>query len=169
MAPRAEGDRITLREATGADAAAIVAMNAAVVDVTSEMDVSRLAHLLEICTHAIVAEKAGDAIGFVLAMEQGAPYENANFAWFSERLNNFVYIDRIVIAPEGRGAGLGRALYAHVETLARRNGRLVMAAEMDIDPPNTPSMKFHEAAGFVELGQRRYDSGKVVSMQIKGF
>lgn len=159
---------ITLRDAAPDDTAAIVAMNAAVVDVTSPMDAERLAHLREIAAYALVAEKAGGIVGFILAIECGAPYENANFEWFSQRLRNFVYVDRIVIAAEGQGAGLGRQFYAQVANAAVARGCLLMAAEMDLEPANAQSLSFHEKLGFAELGQRRYESGKVVSMQVRG-
>ena len=159
---------ITLRDAAPGDMAQILAMNDAVVDVTSPMDADRLRHLMDISSHAVVAETGGRAIAFVIAMQASDPHENENFAWFSARLRNFVYIDRIVIAEDGRGAGLGRALYAHVVEAARQDGCLVMAAEIDLMPPNRQSLGFHEKVGFAELGQRIYESGKTVSMQVKG-
>ncbi len=158
---------ITLRAATPQDTPRIVDLNAQVVAVTSPMDADRFAQLHSLSTHCVVAEKDGSVLGFVLAMEKGAPYPNGNYSWFSERLNNFVYIDRIVIAKEGLGHGLGRRLYAHVSDAAKVNGCTVMCAEMDLDPPNEQSLKFHAGNGFVRLGTRQLDSGKTVSMQVK--
>lgn len=159
---------IELRDATPDDTNAIVALNEDVVAVTSPMDADRFRQLLDLSAHCVVAEQDGTVIGFVLAMQQGAPYVNGNFGWFSDRLNRFVYIDRIVISKAGRGHGLGGRLYDHVAAAARDAGCLVMAAEMDLDPPNEQSLKFHEKAGFVKLGTRQLDSGKTVSMQIRG-
>ncbi len=159
---------ISLRDATLEDAPAIVALNEAVVAVTSPMDTGRFEELLGLSSHCVVAERDGAVIGFVLAMRQGAAYANGNFDWFAARLNNFVYVDRIVIAKEGRGHGLGGRLYREVAEAARPDGCLVMAAEMDLEPPNAPSLKFHASHGFVELGVRRLESGKLVSMQVKG-
>ncbi len=159
---------ISLRKATHADSPAIVALNEEVVAVTSPMDTGRFGQLFELSSHCVVAERNGAVIGFVLAMQQGAAYANGNYNWFAERLNNFVYVDRIVIAKEGRGHGLGDRLYRHVAEAASKDGCLVMAAEMDLEPPNEPSLKFHEREGFVELGVRKLESGKLVSMQVKG-
>lgn len=159
---------ITLRDATLTDTTTIVALNDAVVEVTSPMDADRFKVLFDISSHCVVAEQDGDVIGFVLAMQTGDAYENANFDWFSQRLNNFVYIDRIAIAEAGRGHGLGGKLYAHVVDAARKAGCLVMCAEMDLVPPNEQSLKFHKKSGFVKLGEREYESGKIVSMQIVG-
>lgn len=155
----------TLRPATPNDTHAIVALNAAVVEVTSPMDHARAEALMAIADHCLVAEAEGQVVGFVLAMQTGAAYENANFAWFSARLNNFVYVDRIVIGEAGRGQGLGARLYERV--IQQSQGCLMMAAEMDLDPPNEASLAFHRARGFLQIGTRTYETGKTVSMQIK--
>lgn len=159
---------ITLRPATPEDIATLVALNDAVVAVTSPMDADQMRALMQIAAHCVVAEHHNQIAGFVLAMQMKAPYANGNFSWFGARLNNFIYVDRIVIADEGRGQGLGKRLYDHIATQARAAGNLVMAAEMDLDPPNHGSLKFYAQAGFFRLGTRALDSGKVVSMQVKG-
>lgn len=156
---------ITLRTVTDADTAAIVALNLDVVAVTSPMDAARFETLRDAAAHCIVAEQGGEVVGFVLAMQEGDAYDGANFDWFSQRLRNFVYVDRIVISPAGRGHGLGRRLYDHVANRARALGCRVMAAEMDLDPPNTHSLHFHAKYGFGQLGTRQLDSGKTLSMQ----
>lgn len=159
---------ITLRPATDADTDAIVALNLDVVAVTSPMDAGRFVALRDAAAQCVVAEQAGAVLGFVLAMQEGDAYDGENFGWFSQRLRNFIYIDRIVIAPEGRGHGLGARLYDHVADAARAAGCRVMAAEMDLDPPNAHSLHFHGKQGFVQLGTRKLSSGKILSMQIRG-
>jgi len=159
---------ITFRDATEQDAEAICSLNDAVVEVTSPMDADRFKHLLDLSNPCIAAEKDGEVIGFVLAMQIGAGYANDNFNWFAARLNNFVYIDRIVIGAAGQRQGLGVKLYEAVADAARAQGCLIMCAEMDLDPPNEQSLAFHAKSGFVALGTRTYETGKVVSMQVKG-
>jgi predicted GNAT superfamily acetyltransferase len=159
---------ISLRDATHEDIPTIVTLNEEVVAVTSPMDAGRFKELWELSSHCIVAEKDGAVIGFVLAMQKGAAYENGNYNWFSDRLSNFVYIDRIVVSKAGQGHGLGGKLYHHVAEAAKKDGCLVMSAEIDLVPPNEQSLKFHEKDGFVKLGARGLESGKLVSMQIKG-
>ena len=157
-----------LRNVRPDDTAAIVALNSAVVAVTSPMDAARFCALLDVSAFCTVVESAGAVIGFILAMQHGAAYDNANFQWFSARLNHFAYIDRVVIGQAARGLGLGRRLYDHLAQAAQQQGSLVMAAEMDLVPANPGSIAFHARYGFVELGQRTLDSGKIVSMQIRG-
>ena len=159
---------ISLRDAKPEDIPSIVTLNKEIVAVTSPMDSDRFEELWRLSSHCVVAEKDGAVIGFVLAMQKGAAYENGNYNWFSDRLNNFVYVDRIVVSKEGRGLGVGSRLYHHVAEAAKDDGCLVMSAEMDLVPPNEQSLRFHEKDGFVELGSRELESGKIVSMQIKG-
>lgn len=146
----------------------IVALNDKFVAVTSPMDAARFQHLFDVSSLCIVAENDGKVVGFVLAMTRGDAYENGNFQWFDERLNRYVYIDRIVVSEDGRGHGVGRQLYAYVIDWAQQQGLLQIAAEMDLIPPNEDSLKFHQKRGFIALGTRDLDSGKTVSMQVKG-
>lgn len=159
---------LSFRHATAQDILAIVALNAAVAEVTSEMSPARCAELLAVCQCCYLAEAEGTPMGFALIMYAGAAYENDNFNWFSARLKRFAYVDRIVVDAAARGRGLGARLYERVALDARAAGCLTLAAEIDSDPPNTGSLAFHAAQGFAQLGTRRYASGKVVSMQIKG-
>lgn len=156
------------RAMTAADAAAVVALNATVVAVTSPMDEARFAELLALSAFAEVAERDGEVLGFILPIAEGAAYANGNFAWFSERLRRFVYIDRVVVAAATRGQGLGEQLYRRLAVQARDHGALWLAAEIDSDPPNPGSLAFHQRNGFAAVGERRLDSGKAVSMQVLG-
>lgn len=150
------------------DTGAIVALNDAVVAVTSPMDAARFETLHALCSFCTVVERGAEVIGFILAMQNGAAYDNGNFQWFADRLNRFVYIDRIVLGEAARGLGLGTKLYDHLADQAQRQGSLIMAAEMDLVPANPGSIAFHRKYGFVEIGTRALESGKVVSMQIRG-
>ena len=158
-----------LRQSRNADIDAIVALNAAVVAVTSPMDAARCAELLALPGAHVTVEAEGEVVGFALVMRHDAPYENANFQWFSKRLRQFFYVDRIVIGEAGRGQGLGNRVYETVMAHAQDGGALALCAEMDIDPPNTQSLRFHAKQGFVAMGTRVLDSGKAVSMQTRFF
>lgn len=159
---------IVFRPMTTADAPAVVALNETVAAVTSPMDADRLAELRALSGYAEVAERDGTVLGFILAMAEGVAYDNGNYAWFSQRLRGFVYIDRVVVSGEARGQGLGAQFYDRLAARARQDGGRWLAAEIDSDPPNPGSLAFHRRHGFVAVGERRLESGKAVSMQVLG-
>ena len=148
------------------DVTSVVSLNKAVEGVTSPMDVNRFKQLFALADLKLLVEVRSNAGGFVLGMTEGTEYENGNYKWFSDRLRNFLYIDRIVVSEGCRGFGIGRQLYSRAVEWALKSGRLNLCAEMDLDPPNQASLRFHQAAGFVQIGTRTLTSGKLVSLQI---
>ena len=156
-----------IRAATAADHARIVALNAAEVAQTSAMDAARLAELEALaCAHWVV-EHDGEAVAFLLAMDETAAYDNDNFRWFAERLPRFVYIDRIVVDARAASQGIGKQLYQRLADHARERGIDALVCEYNLDPPNPGSKAFHDRLGFREIGQQRVAGGqKLVSMQL---
>lgn len=66
-----------------------------------------------------------------------------------------------------QGKGLGNVLYESVFSHAKLIGVPYVAAEIDINPPNPGSLKFHEKFGFREVGKQTVAQGKkVVSLQV---
>ncbi|MFG0264179.1 MAG: GNAT family N-acetyltransferase [Rhodopirellula sp. JB055] len=149
-----------------ADCEAVLELNRAVVEVTSPMDAERFRELYQFSSIRLSVVLEEKVVGFVLAMEEGCGYDNGNYAWFEERLRKFLYIDRVVVSGECRGHGAGRSLYAHLFAEAERLGLLSVCAEMDREPPNEASLRFHQEMGFVPIGTRVLESGKTVSMQL---
>ncbi|SMP79228.1 hypothetical protein SAMN06265222_1306 [Neorhodopirellula lusitana] len=158
---------IILRPATIDDGEDIVALNAASVAVTSPMDNRRFRQLFDGCAITMVADIDGRVAGFLMGFTDDSVYDNGNYRWSAERLKRFVYIDRVVVSEACRSFGVGHAFYSHIQFWAKNSDLLSIAAEMDVDPPNTVSLNFHPKAGFVQIGTRSLDSGKVVSMQIR--
>ena len=132
----------------------------------SPLDAGRLAQLHEQAAVHRVIERSGRIEAFLLAFREGADYDGANYRWFTQRHARFLYVDRIVVAGSGQAEGLGSRLYADVRTRALADAVPLIACEFDIDPPNPASARFHARQGFHEVGQRRVDGGKVVSMQV---
>ena len=154
-----------IRSANPTDASQVAELNEAFVAVTSPMDAQRFLQLFDLCSYCLVVDDGERLLGFVIAMRNEMPYDNGNYQWFEKRVRNMVYVDRIVLAADARGKGLGNQLYDELTTMARADGCKVMTAEMDIEPPNTHSLHFHSKRGFVEQGQRVLEGGKRVSMQ----
>lgn len=149
------------------DHARIVELNADAVLHTSVMDIARLAELDVLSSYHKAIFVNGSLAGFLLAMRDNCIYQNDNYAFFAARYTTFVYIDRIVIAPDFAGLKLGSMLYRDLFDYARQNAIPVLACEYNIDPPNEPSRRFHDKFGFKEIGRQWLDGGKKqVSLQV---
>ena len=156
-----------IRDAGEGDDAAIVALNTAEVRHTSPMDADRLRQLASLSAYHRVATRDGRVVAFLLAMRAGADYRNDNFAWFTARYRDFLYVDRIVVDAAAQGHRLGSRLYADLFAFARERGIPRITCEFNVVPPNEPSRLFHERHGFVETGRQWLDEGrKQVSMQV---
>jgi ribosomal-protein-alanine N-acetyltransferase len=59
----------------------------------------------------------------------------------------------VVVAPAGRGAGLGRLLLAELEARAARRGAAHVMLEVRAD--NEAALRLYERAGYVVLNRRR--------------
>ncbi len=157
-----------LRDATQEDWPTILALNEESVAVLSPMDEARLAQLAPSTCYFRVFEKEGAVVAFLMAFRKGADYDSVNFRWFDSRPGDFVYIDRIAVAAKARGQRLGHLFYDDLERFARAQGVNRLVSEIDIRPPNPASLAFHDARGFVEVGQQDLRCGaKTVSLREK--
>lgn len=158
---------LNFRNAKAADAGIIADLNEAVVSVTSLMTAAQFLELKALSRYCLVVEtSSGEVEGFIIVMTKGEPYDNGNYQWFSERYDDFAYIDRIVLGPSLRNLGVAYQLYDLIGDMAIDDGCSLLAAEMDIDPPNPHSLHFHSRYGFEEVGVRDLERGKTVSMQV---
>ncbi len=126
---------------------------------TSFLDAARFEHLV---AQAFVALHVPAAQAILIALDQDAAYDSPNFAWFADRYDRFVYVDRIVVASSARGRGLARALYEQLFDIAQAAGHTRVTCEVNADPPNPASDAFHGAMGFREVGRAQLKNGKTV-------
>ncbi len=150
---------IELSAGTGVNAARLLALNNAHHRETSLLDAARLDWML---ANAFRAEQVGDADAVLIAFDQDAPYDSPNFLWFRQRLERFVYIDRVITAPACRGRGLATVLYQRLFAQARLAGHDRVTCEVNIRPPNLASDAFHVRLGFTRLGQATYGEDRAV-------
>lgn len=94
----------------------------------------------------------GDVAAALIAFDQDSAYRGLNFAWFRARHPRFIYVDRLVVDPAWRGRGLARALYADLFAHAAASGHALVGCEVNSDPPNPASDRFHAAQGFEPVG-----------------
>jgi predicted GNAT superfamily acetyltransferase len=158
--------RIAIRDAVAADFPAIVRLNEDEVQHTSPMDLDRLVYLSSIACRHRVAEVGDEVAAFLIAMRARCGYVNPNFEWFAARYPEFLYVDRIVVSAAHKRLGLGSLLYRDLFQYARENRIDVVTCEYNVLPPNEASRRFHDTAGFHEVGTQWLAGGlKRVSLQ----
>jgi hypothetical protein len=129
-----------------------------------EAEASRLdaGSIKALATIAFTVIAARDRDAFLIALDQDAPYRNANFAWLKQRRARFVYVDRIIVGTRSQGSGVATALYQHLFLLAGAAAHDRIVCEVNRQPPNLRSDRFHARLGFEEIGQALLASGKQV-------
>ena len=150
---------IELAGGTRVNAARLLALNNAHQVETSPLDADRLGRMLG---RAFRVEQVGDGHAFLIAFDQDADYDSPNFQWFRARFQDFVYVDRVVTAPEHRGRGLAAGLYRRLFEHALRAGQQRVTCEVNVEPPNPGSDAFHARMGFSEIGRTGAGGGKTV-------
>lgn len=160
-------DMEEIRTATEPDFARILELNDSEVQKTSPMDRERLRLLVEMSACCKVATVRNRVVAFLIAMREHAPYDSENYRWFDARLATFLYVDRIVVAKECAGRGIGSRLYDDLFAFACSGGIDAVTCEYNLEPPNPASRAFHDKFGFRELGRQWVAGGtKLVSLQV---
>lgn len=139
-----------LRPPGADDLAAMLALNNRHSVETSVLSLPTLQSLI---ASSFFTKVAGTVEAFCIALDQDARYDNPNFRWFCQRFRRFIYIDRVIVADGARGRGLARAMYEDLTSIARGAGHDMLCCEVNIEPPNLTSERFHEAFGFLEVGR----------------
>ncbi len=153
-----------IRDITPADLGAIHAINEAGAPGVHPEPPETLAAITRESCIALVVEVEGTVAAFCQVLPPRAKYRSVNYAWFSARYGDFIYLDRVAVAAEHRGRGIGSRLYEEVE---RRTGAAWFALEVNLRPRNEGSLRFHARKGFVEVGQQETDYGVLVSLMAK--
>ena len=160
-----------LRDVTDADLARILEINEANVPAVGGATLEHLTHLVAESSIALVTTMADPEIGteiagFCIVFAPQADYDSVNYLWFMEHHPRSMYLDRVAFDDRFHGRGLGSAMYAEVDRRIRRGhpDATGLTLEVNIDPPNEPSLAFHRKLGFDEVG-RQVSKGIEVSLQ----
>lgn len=159
--------RFDLRAARRADTPAILSINRDGIPGVGALGASDIERFLARSPFFRVAERAGVVVAYLIGLGSEAPYDGEEFLWFGRRFPDFVYVDQIAVAGEARGAGAASALYADLETFARRRGSPLLTLEINLRPENRPSLIFHERRGFQEIGTLETADGRLVSLRTR--
>jgi predicted GNAT superfamily acetyltransferase len=118
-------------------------------------------HLVAECDGAFVA-------GYALAFDRDVSYDGEEFLEFRRSVPEpYIYIDQVAVSKETRNLGIGSALYAALESLAKPNGTRQLCCEVNTSPPNPESSAFHRKLGFHPIGSLATRDGRLVELLTK--
>ena len=139
-----------------ADLPRVLEINNANTPGVSELTFTELETDLENSLHALAIDnEQGEVCAFCITFDPGAPDAGDNHRWFAERYESFVYLDRIAIDSNHQNRGLGALLYQAVEQHMQNSAEhSLLCCEVNLEPPNPGSLRFHQRIGFAEVGQR---------------
>ena len=127
---------------------------------TGKVSPEEIEALLDFSSLAVGAYYGEELAGFVICLPPKTAYGSLNYAWFNQRYNEFLYVDRIAVATQYQNQRIGTMLYGFVKRNAIENG-IPVTAEVNIQPPNPGSMRFHDRHGFQQVGVLEHDEKSV--------
>ena len=139
------------RPLSAADVSSIWAINEEGLPGTGKVSKDEIIKLLEFAELSLGAFDQHSLLGFVICLPPRTAYGSVNYAWFNNRYDDFLYVDRIAVSQLHQNLKIGTQLYSEVISLAGKKG-IPVAAEVNRTPPNPGSMRFHERCGFTEVG-----------------
>ena len=115
-----------------------------------------------------VAFYNGNPAGFLLCLIEDKNYDSPNYQWVSKKYSNFIYIDRISIMRQFQNMKISTAFYLDLITFSCLNNFSSIICEVNIQPPNPGSLRFHKRFDFLECGSQFTEQGtKEVQFLIK--
>lgn len=153
-----------IRPASAADCPAILAFWNPLIETTT-VTFSPSPHSVQSLA-ALMGERQGAGRAFVLAEEAGQVLGFASYDQFRKGAGYAHSMEHtIILAPQARGRGVGRALMAEIEAHAKAGGAHLMVA--GISAENTPGLGFHAALGYGLAGrvaQAGYKFGRFIDL-----
>jgi len=154
-----------VRNIVGTDVTRVLEINNANTPGVSELTLSELETDIKNCLHALAIDNEhGEVCAFCITFAPDAPHAGVNHQWFADRFESFVYLDRIAIDSNHQNRGLGALLYQTVEQRMLESAEhSLLCCEVNLEPPNPGSLRFHKRIGFVECGVEITAPGYVVT------
>jgi len=145
---------VTIGAITQAHHRRLLRLNAEFVHWLSPLDQNGLDYILD---RAGYAKQINEGEGVLIGYAYDVDYpDHGNLDWLRAHLNNFFYIDRVIIDGAAHGRGLGRQLYTDVVQFARARSYDWLACEVNTRPDNPGSHAFHLREGFTAIGEQAF-------------
>ena len=130
---------------------------------TGKVSKNEIIELLGFSSFSIGAYDNDNLLGFVICLPPATEYGSLNYAWFNQRYDRFLYVDRIAVSSDSRNQKIGSKLYQAVIDESEAQG-VPITAEVNLRPPNLDSIRFHERHGFTEVGEFTHGEKSVLMM-----
>lgn len=138
-----------IRDIEHSDLDTIVDINQNALEGVGPLDRESLSLLVKMADQALVLDDDGDIAGFVITLPPRVDYESSRYRWFEERYDDYVYLDRIVVAQTHRRRGVASTLYDVVEQ--------DQPIALEVYDHNEGSLAFHHGRGFEKVGELTND------------
>ena len=155
---------IIIRDVADQDLDAVLSLNESEVPHVGSVNIERMRWFAANAHYFRVAVDADRIAAYLIGLRPGTSYASPNYRWFCERYGDFAYVDRVAVAEFARRLRLASRLYddfaASVPDTVKH-----MTCEVNLQPPNESSMRFHRQLGFQQVGSQTTEGGsKEVAM-----
>ena len=133
------------------DASSVWIINEQGLPGTGKVTVEEISHLIDISDVSLGVFEHDKMVGFVICLSPNLDYGSLNYAWFNENYDEFLYVDRIAVATGHRNNGIGSFIYQKLIDISEQK-QIPITAEVNLEPPNPGSMRFHHRFDFSEVG-----------------
>jgi predicted GNAT superfamily acetyltransferase len=157
---------IEVRDSNGAAEASLLRINSHAQPHVALLNASEVRRLVGLGARVVVAiDDDQREIGYAILIASECRYDGEEFSHFRERATErFLYVDQVAVEAASRSRGIATLLYRHVERVAQAIGARALCCEVNIDPPNPVSRRFHAGRGFIEIGEMDTRDGRRVSL-----
>ncbi len=118
---------------------------------TGKVSQEEILALLDLSELSLGVFQKGNLLGFIICLLPRTEYGSLNYAWFNQRYDKFIYVDRVAVSTDFRNNKIGSYLYEKVVEYSVDHN-IPIAAEVSLNPPNPGSMRFHSRFNFEEVG-----------------
>ncbi len=152
-----------IRNLASANIEAIWAINEQGLPGTGRVSEQEVSDLLQFSSLSVGMFDGNELLGFVICLPPGTRYGSLNYQWFNDHYNAFVYVDRIAVSTLHRNQGVGTKLYDAVVAYSKEKN-IPIAAEVNLNPPNPGSIRFHERFNFEQVGVLHHNEKSVTML-----
>ncbi|MCH1443716.1 MAG: GNAT family N-acetyltransferase [Candidatus Poseidoniaceae archaeon] len=151
------------RPLTQSDVHSIWSINEQGLPGTGQVSEEEVSDLLKLSTLSFGVFRKEELVGFVICLSPRTEYKSLNYGWFNEKYDDFIYVDRIAVSLDHRNKGIGSKIYAEVIAYSQEH-EIPVAAEVNLNPPNPGSMRFHHRFNFKQVGVFNHEQKSVTML-----